>query len=55
VMVQLDDAEDVLIPGGWSGSPDGSGLRFGLPVRVGFAENSEGVTLLVWRADDTEG
>jgi len=55
VTVRLGDADDVLIPGGWAGSPDGSGLRVGLPVQVGFAENSEGVVLLVWGADDTEG
>ena len=52
VMVRLEEAEDVLIPGGWSGPPDGSGLRVGLPVQVGFRENSEGVTLLAWRAAD---
>jgi uncharacterized protein len=50
--VRLDDEDDLLVPGGWAGAPDGSGLRIGLPVRVGFEENSEGVTLLVWRAAD---
>jgi uncharacterized protein len=52
VMVALDDAEDVLVPGGWAGAPDGSGLRIGLPVQVGFEENAEGVPLLVWRPAD---
>jgi uncharacterized protein len=51
VLVRLDDAEDVLVPGGWSGAPDGSALRTGLPVRVGYEENAEGVTLLVWQAE----
>jgi hypothetical protein len=49
VMVRVDDADDVLIPGGWAGVPDGSELRFGLPVQVGFEENADGVTLLVWQ------
>ncbi len=52
VLVRLEDAEDVLVPGGWTGSPDGSELRVGLPVRVGYEDNAEGVTLLVWQAAD---
>jgi uncharacterized protein len=51
VMVGLEDAEDLLVPGGWAGAPDGWGLRIGLPVQVGFEENGEGFTLLVWEAD----
>jgi hypothetical protein len=50
VLVGLDEADDVLIPGGWSGPPDGSGLRVGLPVQVEYEDNPEGVTLLVWSA-----
>jgi uncharacterized protein len=49
VLVRLAEADDILIPGGWSGPPDGSGLRVGLPVEVGYEDNAEGVTLLVWR------
>jgi len=52
VMVRLDDADDVVVPGGWGGQPDGSGLRIGLPVQVGYEENADGVTLLVWRPAD---
>jgi hypothetical protein len=52
VLVRLDDADDVLVPGGWAGAPDGSGLRVGLPVRVGYEANAEGVTLLVWRPEE---
>jgi uncharacterized protein len=50
VLVRLEEADDVLIPGGWSGSPDGAGLRVGLPVQVGYKDNIDGGTLLVWRA-----
>jgi uncharacterized protein len=50
VLVRLEEADDVLIPGGWSGPPEGSGLRIGLPVQVGYKDDAAGGALLMWRA-----
>jgi uncharacterized protein len=50
VLVRVEEADDVLIPGGWSGPADGSGLQVGLPVQVGYKDGAEGMTLLVWQA-----
>lgn len=47
VLVALDDADDILVPGGWGGSQDGSDLRIGLPVQVGY-DDVDGTTLLRW-------
>ena len=51
ILVRLADQEDLLLPGGWDGRPDGSGLRIGLEVRAGFTDAYAGpdLTLLRWR------
>jgi uncharacterized OB-fold protein len=53
LLVRLDDQDDILIPGAWAGLRDGSDLRVGLPVTVGFddaaaLESGEPVALLRW-------
>jgi uncharacterized OB-fold protein len=53
LLVRLDDQDDLLVPGGWAGAPDGADLAVGLPVRVGFEdvpadEHGDAVTLLRW-------
>lgn len=55
VLVRLDDAAGVLMPGGWAGAQDGSGLAVGLGVEVGYEDVIDGTggsrsfTLLRWR------
>jgi uncharacterized OB-fold protein len=49
LLVRLADQEDLLLPGGWDGPPDGAGLRVGLEVRVGFTDAAPDLTLLRWR------
>jgi hypothetical protein len=48
-LVRLADQDDLLLPGGWDGAPDGSGLRIGLDVTAGFADAEKDLTLLRWR------
>jgi len=53
LLVRLAEQDDLLLPGGWSGSTDGSDLTMGLPVTAGFEdvpadEAAESVTLLSW-------
>ena len=55
VLVRLDDQSDILMPGGWAGPRDGSGLAVGLPVVVGFQDvagedsgDGQGSALLRW-------
>lgn len=53
LLVRLAEQDDLLLPGGWSGAPDGHDVRIGLPVRVGFAdvvadEGGDAMTLLEW-------
>ncbi len=54
VLVRLAEQDDLLLPGGWSGAPDGAGLTIGLAVRVGFEDvpgdaDADPYTLLSWR------
>jgi uncharacterized OB-fold protein len=56
VLVRLDDQDDVFIPGHVDGPGDGSGLRIGQPVEVGFEElagDGGPMTLLRWRTRTT--
>ena len=53
VLVRLEEQDDLLLPGGWAGSPDGDDLVTGLPVTAGFEdvaadEGGEAMTLLRW-------
>jgi uncharacterized OB-fold protein len=55
LLVRLDDQSDILVPGGWEGAPDGTGLRVGLAVTAGFDDvdvdepgESARVALLRW-------
>jgi uncharacterized OB-fold protein len=41
VAVRLDEQDDLVLPGSWDGSPEGDGLRIGLPVTVGFEDVEE--------------
>jgi len=53
--VRLDEADDIVMYGEWSGAQDGSDLSVGMPVRVEFddqpapAEGEEAFSLLRWR------
>jgi uncharacterized protein len=54
VLVRLDEQDDLVIPGGWFGPEEGSGLAVGISVMAGFLdvttdEGNEPVTLLQWR------
>jgi uncharacterized OB-fold protein len=54
VLVRLDEQDDLLLPGSWSGAPDGHGLRIDLPVAAAFEDvagdgGRDAVTLLGWR------
>ena len=58
VLVRLDEQDDILMPGGWDGPGDGTGLTIGLPVEVGYDDvavdgdtgpSQEAVALLRWR------
>lgn len=60
VLVRLDDQDDILIPGFVDGPADGSGLRIGAPVRVGFDDVAVGrdggkLVVLRWRRSEGEG
>jgi len=59
VLVRLDDQDDVFMPGGWSGPPDGAGLAIGLPVRVGYQsvvdQRGEEATILQWEPSPESG
>lgn len=53
VLVRLAEQDDLLLPGGWAGAPDGSDLTMGLEVQAGFEDleagpDGEAVTLLRW-------
>ena len=53
VSVRLDEQPDVVIPGAYAGAADGTDLRMGLPVEVGFedvggGEPAERATVLRW-------
>jgi uncharacterized protein len=49
LLVRLADQDDLLLPGGWDGPPDGAGLRMGLEVRAGFSDAAPDQALLYWR------
>ncbi|MEU6422902.1 Zn-ribbon domain-containing OB-fold protein [Streptomyces spiralis] len=63
LLVRLEEGEDLILPGGWDGPADGTGLRVGLPVVAGYhdletaagaeeADDAERASLLVWHAAD---
>jgi hypothetical protein len=57
LLVRLAEQDDLLLPGGWAGAPDGTGLVAGLPVVAGFEDVAEdegggAMTLLSWRHRD---
>jgi uncharacterized OB-fold protein len=57
LLVRLEEQDDLLLPGGWAGEPDGRGLAIGLPVVAGFDDvpaddGGDTVTLLTWRAGE---
>jgi uncharacterized OB-fold protein len=53
VTARLDDQDDILIPGGYSGPPDGEGLAIGATLTVDYedveVEDGRTGTLLRWR------
>jgi uncharacterized OB-fold protein len=52
VTARLHDQEDILVPGGYGGPSDGSGLLIGAEISVDFedlVEGGESWTLLRWR------
>ncbi len=57
LLVRLAEQDDLLLPGGWAGAPDGTDLEMGLAVVAGFEdiaddEGGEAMTLLSWRPTD---
>ena len=56
VLARLAEQDDLLVPGGWAGEPDGTGLAIGAPLEAGFvdepgdADDAAPFTLLVWRS-----
>jgi hypothetical protein len=56
LLVRLDDGDDLVLPGGWAGAPDGSDLEMGLRVTVAFQDlPTEGekpnAALIEWRPE----
>ncbi len=54
LLVRLAEQEDLLLPGGFDGPADGSGLAVGLPVVAGFEDrevpaSEPALALLRWR------
>ncbi len=54
VLVRLDEQDDVLVLGAWSGAADGTDVQMGLPVAVGFddvpaRDDAPAFTRLQWR------
>ena len=52
VLVQIDEQDDICIPGFCDGEPDGSDMAIGAPVAVGFdtdATDITGQTVIRWR------
>lgn len=57
VLVRLAEQDDLLLPGGWSGAPDGADVTIGMPVTAGFADvaadaGGDAMTLLEWAPTD---
>ena len=57
LLVRLEEQDDLLLPGGWAGAPDGTDLEMGLAVVAGFEDIAEdegggAMTLLSWRPSD---
>jgi len=57
LLVRLAEQDDLLLPGGWAGAPDGTDLMMGTAVVAGFDdvaadEGGGAVTLLSWRPSD---
>ncbi|MFC5950402.1 Zn-ribbon domain-containing OB-fold protein [Pseudonocardia lutea] len=55
VLVRLDEADHLVLPGAWAGEPDGSGLAAGLPVRAEYVDlevpdGTDRVALVAWAA-----
>lgn len=48
LLVALVEQDDILVPGGYDGPPDGSDLAIGLPLLVGF-DDTDGSPRLRWR------
>lgn len=58
VLVRLAEQDDLLLPGGWAGSADGSDLVMGMPVVAGFedvASDDAGGAFTVLRWRDARG
>lgn len=55
VVARTDDQADILMPGCYAGPQDGSDLRVGMPVRIGFVDVEQGddppLTILQWIPD----
>ncbi|WP_235746989.1 OB-fold domain-containing protein [Nocardia coffeae] len=57
LLVRLAEADNILVPGGWAGDPDGTGLHIGLTVHVQYVEMPDesgepAITLLQWASQD---
>jgi uncharacterized protein len=48
LLVALAEQDDILVPGGYDGPPDGHDLAVGLPLVVGFEDTEDG-TRLRWK------
>ncbi|MGW3472792.1 Zn-ribbon domain-containing OB-fold protein [Saccharopolyspora sp. NPDC000995] len=59
VLVRLAEADDVILPGGWAGAPDGSDLAVDLQVRACFqdlpaTDIEPAAALLVWQPNGSK-
>lgn len=57
LLVRLAEQDDLLLPGSWSGAPDGADVAMGMPVVVAFADvgadaGGDAMTLLSWGPAD---
>ena len=56
LLVRLAEGDDLVLPGGWAGAPDGSDLTVGASVRAGFLDlppegENPPAALLHWRPE----
>jgi len=52
LMVRLDDADDILMPGAWAGARDGRDLAAGAHVDASFDRAPDGTPRVVWTRSD---
>ena len=54
VLARLAEQPDLLLPGGWDGSRDGTDLTVGMPIEASYVDIEPGSALLSWRRSGEE-